>query len=207
MTLPVQAGAVLIGVLVDRSGSMARYQREMEEGLNGFLREQAELPGAAGVTLAQFDDVYELVWPMQPVAGAPRYMLPPRGGTALLDAIGTFIGQINETLSEEDTYRPVICVIVTDGLDNASKEWTRETVKEWIDHQRNVYHWEFIFLGANLDAVLKGQSYGMDPKFALTFDVKHARATYKLLSKQVAQLRAGNTSGFSADDRRKAIGQ
>jgi uncharacterized protein YegL len=205
--LPVPAGAVLIAALVDRSGSMARYRTEMEDGLNSFMREQAELPGAAGVMLAQFDDQYEVVWEMTPIGTVPDYRLVPRGGTALLDSIGTFIGDINTQLAQEDTYRPVICVITTDGHENASKEWTRAAVKEWINHQREVYKWEFIFLGANLDAVLEGESFGISKQFALTFDATRARASYRLLSRQVAQLRAGNTSGFSEADRRKALGR
>ena len=206
-TLPVPAGAVLIGALIDRSGSMARYQTEMQNGFNTFLREQASLPGDAGIMLAEFDDRYQLTWPMQPIDMVPPYQLSPRGGTALFDSIGRFISEINETLAQEDTWRPVICVIVTDGQENASKEWTRAMVKEWINHQREVYKWEFVFLGANLDAVLEGESFGIKKEFALTFDVKAARNSYRVLSRQVAQLRAGNQSGFSAADRRKALGQ
>ena len=208
-TLPAKAGAVLIGMLVDRSGSMAQYRTDMEDGLNSFIVEQTSLPGDAGVMLVEFDDSYEVVWPMQALSGLEglRYRLKPRGGTKLFDSIGKFIGEINEQLAEEDRWRPVICVIVTDGQDNGSKEWTRAAVKEWINHQRTVYKWEFVFLGANLDAVLEGETFGVSKQFALTFSVRRARESYQLLSRQVAQLRAGNTSGFSNADRRKALGQ
>jgi hypothetical protein len=208
-TLPVPAGAILIGMLVDRSGSMSIHRTEMEDGLNSFIVEQASMPGDAGVMLAQFDDRYEVLWPMQSLHGleGQRYKLTPRGGTALFDSIGRFIHEINETLAEENSWRPVICVIVTDGQENGSKEWARDQVKEWIRHQREVYKWEFIFLGANLDAVLEGQRFGIPKEFALTYSTKKGRESYRVLSRQVAQLRAGNTSGFSEADRRKAIGQ
>lgn len=194
-------------MLVDRSGSMSRHQSEMEDGLNAFMLEQAGLPGDAGAMLAQFDDRYEVVWEMRPIDTVPPYRLAPRGGTALFDSIGRFIGDINEVLSLEEAYRPVVVCIVTDGQENASKEWKRAAVKEWIDHQRTVYRWEFVFLGANLDAVLEGESMGIPKDFALTFSTKRARESYRLLSRQVAALRAGNSSGFSDADRRKALGQ
>ena len=205
--LPVPAGAPLIAILVDRSGSMAESIGQMEGGLNDFVRDQAGLPGEAGVVLMQFDDEYERVWEMQPIRYAPRYVLKPRGGTALYDGIGRIISDVNEVLAQEDTHRPVVVVIVTDGHENGSTEWTLESVRSWIQYQREVYKWEFVFLGANLDAVKLAHKFGIPEQTALTYDTRRGKQVYALLSKQVGQLRAGNKAGFSEADRRKAIGQ
>jgi uncharacterized protein YegL len=207
MTLPVRSGATLVAMLVDRSGSMSSSLDEMESGLNSFITDQAALPGSGAVMLAEFDDRYEVAWPMQPLSGAPRYYLRPRGRTALYDAIGRYIGDINERLGQENEYRPVIVVIVTDGAENASHEWDLPTVKEWIKHQREVYGWTFVFLGANLDAVRTATRFGIPEQAALTFDTRHGRAAYRLLSKHVADVRKGNKAGFTKQDRQKAIGR
>jgi von Willebrand factor type A domain len=207
MTLPVRGGAPLIAVLVDRSGSMAQSLAQMEDGLNDFIRDQVSLPGEAGVMLAQFDDRYETVWQMQPLRYAPQYHLKPRGGTALYDGIGRIIADVNEQLAQEDEHRPVVVVIVTDGHENGSKEWTLESVKSWIKYQMDVYQWQFIFLGANLDAVNLAGKFGIPAQAALTYDTRRGKTAYQLLSKQVGEVRRGNQAGFSDSDRRKAIGR
>jgi uncharacterized protein YegL len=207
MTLPVRSGAPLIAVLVDHSGSMAQSLGQMEDGLNNFIRDQTDLPGDAGIMLAEFDDRYDIFWPMQPLQGVLQYHLRPRGGTALYDGIGRIIADVNEQLAQEDEHRPVVVVIVTDGHENASKEWTLESVKAWIKHQREVYKWQFIFLGANLDAVKLADKFGIPAQAALTYDTRRGKTAYALLSKQVTEVRAGNQAGFSDADRRKAIGR
>lgn len=205
--LPVIPGSTLVAVLVDRSGSMATAHDEMESGLNDFIRDQAALPGDAALMLGQFDNQYEVVWPIQPIKGAPHYSLKPRGGTALLDGIGMFIGDVNETLAQENTYRPVVMCIVTDGAENASKEWDLESVQAWIAHQREVYGWQFVFLGANLDAVKTAAKFGIPTNSALTFNTSRGKASYQLLHEYVAKVRSGRKAEFTPDDRQKAIGQ
>ena len=121
--MTTNADLTLIAVLVDRSGSMAQWREDMEGGLNAFVESQASEPGEAEITLAQFDTRYELVWPLGPIKDAPKYALMPRGGTALLDAMGRFITQVGEELTQRDEAdRPgkVIVCIVTDGLENSS---------------------------------------------------------------------------------------
>ena len=201
----VKPGAPLIGILVDRSGSMAMCLNEMQSGLNEFVREQASQPGDAAVMLSQFDTVYETVWPMQPAATAPQYRLSPRGRTALLDAIGEFVGDISDTLGDDEQYRPVICCIVTDGATNADKEWTRQAVTDTIAYWRDNYDWQFVFLGANIDAVTTASSFGIPKAHALTFDVKRGKRSYGLLSEHVNTLRAGHDAAFTDQQRRRAI--
>jgi uncharacterized protein YegL len=205
--VPSAIGATLIGVLVDRSGSMAECLAGSQEGLNAFIREQASRPGGADVTLAQFDHVFEEVWPLMPIEKAPQYYLMPRGGTALHDAIGEFISSIGEQLASDPTYRPVVIAILTDGDENSSKEWTKDTVRAQIAYWREYYGWRFIFLGANIDAVFEGEKLGIPKELAMTYDTRSAKQTYSLLSKVVTDIRAGNDAEFTEQDRRKALGQ
>lgn len=205
--VPAPQGAPLIAALVDRSGSMQSCRAAMEDGLNGFIADQAGRPGGAAVTLAQFDTTYENVWPVQDIAGAPRYALVPRGQTAMLDAVGEFITETADALGDDTEWRKVICVIVTDGMENASKEWTRDAVADLIYYWRESYRWEFIFLGANIDAVKTANTFGIPEDSALTFDTKHAKQTYQVLGKTVTAIRDSKPAGFTEQDRRKALGQ
>ena len=198
----------LIAVLVDRSGSMAQCRDDMEGGLNTFVESQAGEPGDAEITLAQFDTKYELVWPLRPINDAPKYTLVPRGCTALLDAMGRFITEVGEELAKRDEAdRPgrVIVCIVTDGYENSSVDWTRGRVKELVEQQARQWGWEFVFLGADMDAVQEGATVGIPHKSSLTFDKGNARDVYSRASNYVSKLRAGADAAFSDDDRKSAV--
>ena len=202
------ADLTLIAVLVDRSGSMAQCRDDMEGGLNTFVESQAGEPGDAEITLAQFDTKYELVWPLRPINDAPKYTLVPRGCTALLDAMGRFITEVGEDLAKRDEAdRPgkVIVCIVTDGYENSSVDWTRGRVKELVEQQARQWGWEFVFLGADMDAVQEGATVGIPHKSSLTFDKGNARDVYSRASNYVSKLRAGADAAFSDDDRKSAV--
>lgn len=197
----------LIALLVDRSGSMARCRDDMEGGLNAFVENQASEPGDAEITLAQFDKMYELAWPLGPINDAPKYTLMPRGCTALLDSMGRFITEVGEELAKRDEAdRPgkVIVCIVTDGLENSSVDWTRDGVKALVERQRSQWQWEFIFLGANMDAVQEAASVGIPQKSSLTFDEANARDAYSMTSNYVSTLRGGCEAEFSEQERKSA---
>lgn len=205
--MTTNADLTLIAVLVDRSGSMAQWREDMEGGLNAFVESQASEPGDAEITLAQFDTKYELVWPLGPINDAPKYTLLPRGCTALLDAMGRFITQVGEGLAKRDEAdRPgkVIVCIVTDGLENSSVDWTRESVKALVEQQRDQWQWEFVFLGADIDAVQEGASVGVPQKSSLTFDKANARDVYAMTSNWVSTVRGGGEAAFSDEDRKSA---
>jgi hypothetical protein len=198
----------LLGVLVDRSGSMRQCQSDMEGGLNTFIESQAKLPGKADITLAQFDDEYEIVYKPKPITEAGKYSLIPRGMTALLDAVGKFITQVGESLdrkSEDEKPGKVIICIVTDGYENASQEYKREDVKKLVEQQRNDYQWEFVFLGANMDAVAEGGSFGIPAASSMSFSTGAAGQTYAAMGSYVASSRAGNAASFSEQDRKAAM--
>ena len=206
--MTTNADLTLIAVLVDRSGSMAQWREDMEGGLNAFVESQASEPGDAEITLAQFDTKYELVWPLRPINDAPKYTLVPRGCTALLDAMGRFITEVGEELAKRDEAdRPgkVIVCIVTDGLENSSVDWTRDMVKALVEQQSSQWHWEFVFLGADMDAVQEGASVGVPQKSSLTFDKANARLTYAMASDYVSTVRGGRKAAFSEQDRKSAV--
>jgi hypothetical protein len=165
--------------LLDRSGSMAGLESDTIGGFNGFIQKQSQLKGETLVTAVLFDDQYEVLWNGMDVnkvklTGKEYYV---RGCTALLDAVGKTILDVGYRLSTvEETERPgkVIFVITTDGLENASKEFTYEKVKELIKHQHEKYNWEFVFLGANMDAGKEAESMGISKKYAYDFEASKA---------------------------------
>jgi len=152
-------------MVIDRSGSMAGKEADVEGGFKTFINEQKELPGQASLTLVQFDDEYDVLYSELSLAGAvPEYKLIPRGMTALLDAIGKTIANVGERLSnmaEENRPEKVLFIIMTDGMENASKEYQYERIKDMIEHQKNVYSWEFIFMGADMDAISVANNIGI----------------------------------------------
>ena len=145
--------------ILDRSGSMQGMVESAISGFNRLLREQQQVPGHARFTLVLFDDQYELPFHSVPIAevvelDTATYI--PRGGTALLDAIGRTIDELGHQLAATpETERPgqVIIAVLTDGEENCSKHHTWESVAKRIRHQTEKYHWQFLFLGANQDAI------------------------------------------------------
>ena len=161
--------------LLDRSGSMGGLESDTIGGFNGFIEKQRQQEGDTIVTAVLFDDRYELLWngidAVKAKLTEEDYFV--RGCTALLDAVGKTILDVGYRLAKTDeNKRPgkVIFVITTDGLENASREFTYEKVRELIRHQQEKYSWEFIFLGANIDAVKEADSMGIAMDNAYSFE-------------------------------------
>ena len=156
-----------ITIVLDRSGSMQSVRQDTIGGFNSFLAEQKALPGEANFTLVQFNTTDETTFNAVPIAEVPALTLgtfKPQGGTALLDAIGkTVIATGQRLAAMSDAARPgkVLLVIMTDGEENSSREFTREKVFEMISHQRDKYQWQVAFIGANQDAIATGASIGI----------------------------------------------
>jgi ADP-heptose:LPS heptosyltransferase len=161
--------------LLDRSGSMGGLESDTIGGFNAFINKQKELEGETTVTAVLFDDKYEILWNG---ANANNVELTDknyyvRGCTALLDAVGKTILDVGYRLSQiDEDKRPgkVIFVITTDGLENASREFTCEKVKDLIKHQQQRNNWQFIFLGANIDAAKEAGNIGIDSNNAFKFE-------------------------------------
>jgi len=151
--------------ILDRSGSMGGLETDTIGGFNGFVKKQSEA-GETILTTVLFDDQYEILHnginAGDVVLTGSEYFT--RGSTALLDAVGKTINDVGRRLSDtpEDS-RPgkVIFVITTDGLENASKEFSYDKVKKMITHQSEKYGWEFIFMGANIDVAKEGNKLGI----------------------------------------------
>ena len=205
----------LIAALLDRSGSMAGSTEATEDGWRELINSQRSEPEYCEVTLAQFDTSYEVLYPPTAITAVPEFVIVPRGMTALLDAAGKFITEVGEQLAAlPEDQRPgrVICLIMTDGMENSSRQWTWDAVKTLITQQREVYGWEFIFLGADIDAVEVGQRMGVDARYAMTFDKRsHTgnRAAYARASAVLTDIKRDylDGEGFTEDDRVRAMGQ
>jgi hypothetical protein len=182
-----------ITLVVDRSGSMESMKEDAQGGINTFISEQASKPGECLVTLVQFDGEYESVWSGVRAAECPRYELVPRGNTALLDAVGRTIdatGARLAALPEEERPGLVIFVITTDGMENASRTYTRERVREMIAHQQNVYKWQFTFLAATADAFDEGRQLGLDQDSLAAHAADKYYDSSLALSSKVSRMRA-----------------
>ncbi len=146
---------------------------DMRGGFDSHIAAERGQPGATVVTLAQFDDRYDVVYQNAAIASVPPLELQPRGMTALLDAIGRFVTEVGAGLAalpEGERPGEVTVLVMTDGHENASREWTKETVRELISQQETVYGWDFVFLGANMDAVDVGSDLGFSAGKSLTYD-------------------------------------
>lgn len=156
-----------INIILDRSGSMGEIDvyKPTLIGFNHFLSQQKELTESARINLYKFNTFYEVVYTDIDVKLAPELTsdtFRPDGGTALLDAIGKTINDVGARLrnmKEADRPQQVIIVVITDGEENSSHEFTKTKVEEMIRHQTDVYKWQFVYIGANLEAIQAGYEY------------------------------------------------
>lgn len=197
-------------IVLDRSGSMGSVINETIEGYNRMLRRQREIPGECRLTLIQFDDRTESVYVAKNLADAAELNYEnyqPRGATALLDAIGTSVRLASTRLlaiAPEERPKHVVFVILTDGLENASSEFDRKLVFDMIRHQRRQNRWQFMFLGANQDAIAEARGIGIPANAARGFDSRHGSLEiWETVSKGLQSLRTSQTREipfFSAPD-------
>lgn len=185
--------------ILDRSGSMGGLESDTIGGYNAMLRKQKESDGEANVTTVLFDDEFELLHDRIPLAGvAPitekEYFV--RGSTALLDAMGKTISKIANV--QKNTVvdlraEKVIFVITTDGMENASREYTYSRISQMIAKEKERYGWEFIFLGANIDAIGEAARFGIDASRAVRFvnDGEGIERNYAAMSAAICDFRSG----------------
>ena len=187
--------------LLDRSGSMQSIVEDTVGGFDAFIAEQRQGSGECRVTLAQFDDDYEEVYADLPVADVPSLVLQPRGTTALLDSVARLIndaGRRLEALPEDRRPGTVIVGIMTDGLENASREWTHPQVKQLIERQTNDYQWQFLYLGADQDAVEVGMSIGVGAGHSVTYGRGRVKQAMAATAANVAAYRQARAAGMPA---------
>ena len=161
--------------VLDRSGSMRSLTADTIGGFNELIEKQKKLEGDAYVTTVLFDHEYELLHDhvaLGEVAPLTDREYFARGSTALLDAVGRTINTVGArlaTMPEEERPAHVVFVITTDGMENASCEYTAKQVREMVEHQQQKYSWQFVFLGANMDAVSEAGKLGISAKYAANF--------------------------------------
>ena len=193
-----------ITMVVDRSGSMTAIKDDAEGGVNQFIEDQAGAPGRCTLTLTEFDDKYEPVYKaVDPGIAVPNaYKLVPRGRTAMNDAIGKAIVETGEYLKHKpEDERPglVVFVIVTDGQENSSKEYTGEQIKQMIKKQEDEFSWNFTFLAANIDAFAAGEGLGVGGARVMSFAAHNVGVAYAMAGSSVTRARSATSRGLTAD--------
>jgi len=193
----MKKGLTEIVFILDRSGSMCGLESDTIGGYNEMLKKQKQMEGEAIISTILFDDHFEVLHNRLPIAEVKpmtehEYFV--RGSTALLDAIGrsiTKIGDVQRTTAEDQKAEKVIFVITTDGMENSSMEYSTAHIKLMIERQKEKYGWEFLFLGANIDAVETAEKIGISAKHAVNYhaDAKGTRLNYATVGKAVSQFR------------------
>ena len=166
--------------IIDRSGSMQSVKQDAIGGFNSFVEAQLTVDGDAQITVVLFNHEYHFLYNGVPLTAdihlnSDNYT--PAGTTALLDAVGRTIDDVGVRLSNTPEHeRPglVIVAILTDGLENASRDYTRQRIFDMIEHQQNQYSWQFIFLAANQDAIATARTLNIASKNAVAFDATSA---------------------------------
>jgi hypothetical protein len=191
-----------IVMVVDRSGSMTPLREDAIGGFNTFLADQQALPGEANLTLVLFNTAYQMIHngvAIKDVAPLTHSTYVPSGSTALLDALGKAINQTGARLAAMDeASRPgkVILVVLTDGEENSSREFTKAQITEMIQHQQDKYAWQVIFLSSDLNAVQEAKTLGVMNCCAFAVGSVGTRDAYGTASRSVTSYR---TSGAVVD--------
>ncbi len=191
--------------ILDRSGSMAGLESDTIGGFNSMIEKQRKQDGECYVSTVIFDDVSEVLHDRMKLADIPKMTekdYTVRGCTALIDAIGGaihHIGNIHKYARPEDVPENTMFIITTDGCENASHRYSSEQVKKMIERQKSKYGWEFLFIGANIDAVETARTYGIAPDRAVNYhaDEKGTSVVYETVARAVCNVRSAQP--LSAD--------
>ena len=193
----MRKGLTELVMILDRSGSMQGLERDTIGGFNSMIEKQKKEEGEALVSVVLFDDVSEVIYDrvdiqkVEPMNDRQYYV---RGCTALLDAIGGaihHIGNVHKYAREEDVPEKTLFIITTDGMENASHTYTYNKVREMVERQKSKYNWEFLFLGANIDAIKVAGRFGIHASRAVNYECDSAGTSlnYRVLSKAVSSVR------------------
>lgn len=187
--------------ILDRSGSMSGLEEQTIGGFNRLISEQKEVKGEAIVSTVLFDDAFEVIHnrlPIQRIESMTSKEYYVRGSTALLDAIGRSIikiRQVHKQLNESEIPEKTVFFITTDGMENASKEFDYTRIKDYIELQKEKYGWEFIFMGANIDAIKTANRFGIHEDRAVQYhsDEQGTNLNYRVMSESIRDLRVNKT--------------
>lgn len=203
-----------ITLLLDRTGSMGSIKSDVIGGVNEFIERQKRAGDNATFTLVQFDcqDPQEIVCDTKPIQDAPQLTeatYQPRGRTPLLDALGQCIVRTGERLAgmaEQNRPDKVVFVIVTDGQENASREYSRTQIKDMVTRQSNDYKWQFVYIGADVDSFAEAGGMGIGRRTSADYDRAKFRQAMGITGHGVASYRATGSAQslhYSGEDRQK----
>ena len=194
----MQKGLTEIVFILDRSGSMAGLEKDTIGGFNAMVEKQKKEPGQAYISTVLFDNFSEVIHDrmvLEKIAPMTEKEYFVRGCTALLDAVGGaihHIANVHKYAREEDRPEKTVFVITTDGMENASRRYTYDKVKEMITGQQEKYDWEFLFLGANIDAAREAARFGIAPDRAADYhaDRQGTGVIYETVAEAICQVRS-----------------
>lgn len=194
----MRKGLTEVVFILDRSGSMSGLEADTIGGFNSMIAKQKKEEGEAFISTVLFDDKTEVLYDRVPVSKVERmndkqYFV--RGCTALLDALGGaihHIGNVQKYARDEDRPEKTLFIITTDGMENASRRYSYDKVKKMVERQKKKYGWEFLFLGANIDAIEVAGRFGIAANRAINYecDSKGTKLNYEVLSRTVSEFRA-----------------
>jgi uncharacterized protein YegL len=198
----MKKGLTEIVFILDRSGSMGGLENDTIGGYNSMIAKQKTEEGEAIISTVLFDNETEVLHDrvsldkIEPITEKEYYV---RGSTALLDAIGGaihHIGNVHKYAREEDVPEKTLFIITTDGMENSSRQYSYDKVKKMVERQKEKYHWEFIFLGANIDAVNVASRFGVDRSRAVRYECDSAGTAlnYEVMGKMVACARSAKSA-------------
>ena len=194
----MRKGLTEVVFILDRSGSMSGLEADTIGGFNSMIAKQKKEEGEAYISTVLFDDQTEVLYdrvPIQRVEPMNDNQYYVRGCTALLDALGGaihHIGNVHKYAREEDRPEKTLFIITTDGMENASHKYSYDKVKRMVERQKKEYGWEFLFLGANIDAIEVAGRFGIAANRAINYkcDSKGTQLNYEVLSRTVSEFRA-----------------
>ena len=198
----MKKGLTEIVFILDRSGSMGGLENDTIGGYNSMIAKQKTEEGEAIISTVLFDNETEVLHDrvplakVEPITGKEYFV---RGSTALLDAVGGaihHIGNVHKYARPEDVPEKTLFIITTDGMENSSTRYNYDRVKKMVERQKEKYHWEFIFLGANIDAVEVAGRFGVDKSRAVTYECDSAgtKLNYQVMGRMVSCARVAKSA-------------
>ena len=198
----MKKGLTELVFILDRSGSMRGLEADTIGGFNALLEKQKKEEGEALVSVVLFDDRFEVLYDrmdirkVEPMNDSQYYV---RGCTALLDALGGaihHIGNVHKYARREDVPEKTLFIITTDGMENASRQYTYDQVRKMVERQKERYHWEFLFLGANMDAISVARRFGIQANRAVNYenDSEGTALNFEVMSRAVSCARMSSSA-------------
>lgn len=209
----MKKGLTELVMILDRSGSMSGLEKDTIGGFNGMIEKQKKEEGEAYVSVILFDDRTEVIYDrvsidkVEPLTDKQYFV---RGCTALLDAVGGaihHISTVHKYARSEDVPEKTIFMITTDGMENASRIYTYDKIRRMIERRKEKYNWEFLFIGANIDAIGEAARFGIDASRAANYvhDAEGTALNFRVLTEAISGARRSGSAEemremFDADE-------